>query len=385
MKDASFAKSENSSQFIPKDYTLLAFDLDTSWYVTLKCSENLVRLSLQDLYMLKRGVWTFKTEPLTCHEKELFVETSTGPFKVLNKFTTKRYSLLEYHSNELEDALFYPYVIDMLQKKFLEYYPSSQYYLTRDNLTPDTQKHAKMIQTLSAILFAGKQKRVIANTESYKYLNDYEKLSFYIYPQNYLTKERVMVVDKLPFPVNENRHINSYLFLANLSSFNDVTFTKRFIFFNSKDEGEDLFPNALWIDKNELATGLENFTTNINIAIGAISALLFIFMVAFIKSFIARIYGAYDALVRILLLNGLNFKILSALLVTLFVFAMACASIATHFMFENINHIFMSYYIDLIEYKVEILFLYVAFVSLLLLALFFESLSHRKNMKNYKG
>jgi hypothetical protein len=69
----------------------------------------------------------------------------------------------------------------------------------------------------------------------------------------------------------------------------------------------------------------------------------------------------------------------------LFLIAMATATLATHLMFENINHIFMSYYIDLIEYKVQALFLYLAFISLIVLALFFESLSHKKNMKNYKG
>lgn len=385
MKDASFSKSESSAQFIPKDYTLLAFNLDASWHVTLTCGTENIQTQLQDLYMLKRGIWTLKTEPITCHEKNLLLQTPTGNIPLANKLTTKRYSLLEYHSNEVDDTIFYPYVIATLQKKFLEYYPSSQYYITREALTPDTQKHAKMIQTLSGILFAGKQRRIIANTDAYKYLNDYEKLSFTIYPQHYLSQERITVIDKLPFPINENQHLNSFIFLANLSSFTDVTFDKRFIFFPTQDDGKALFPNATWIDKNELSTGLENFTTNINSAIIAISLLLFIFMIAFIKSFISRIYGAYDPLARILLLNGLNFKIIATLLVVLFLVAMTTATLATHLMFENINHIFMSYYIDLIEYKVQAVFLYVAFVAMLLLALFFESLSHKKTMKNYKG
>lgn len=385
MKNASFAKSASGTPLIPKDYTLLAFDLDTTWPLTICCGTTNIQAKLQDLYMLKRGTWTLKSAPLSCHKKNITLITQKGELNLNKKYTTPHYTLLEYHSNELDDAVFYPYVIKTLQEKFLDYYPSSQHYLSRSNLTPDTQKHAKMIEALSSILFAGKQKRVIANTESFKYFKDYEKLSFYIYPENYLSNEKVMVVDELPFPVNENVDINSFLFLANLSSFSEIKFDKRFVFFTNIEEGKLLFPNATWVEKKELSTNTEQFITNINTAFFAIILLLLIFMIAFIHSFITRIYAAYDAFARILLLNGLNFKILSALLVIFFVFAIAFAHIAAFFMLENINYIFMNHYIDLIEYQIEVAYLYFAFILLLFIALFFESLSHKNNMKNYKG
>lgn len=387
-KNLSIFCNINGQKSLPKDFTLLSFDIPSDKKIIIECDNKREEVKILDIALKRHKDWVFKTEKLSyCKAKEnvLLVMPNTTLKMVLKR--NKTYAKLLYKSDKSNDKLLYPYLIHLEESLFVNYFAYSKFFVSQDSkLTKEAQEHAKMLNSLFKIIFAKKRQRILLNHESYSFLTEYKKIPFNMTPLNKEYKKSLTALDELALNItNTKRPFYDYLLLTNLSALPNVHYDKSLIFCKKQTIEKTLFSNAIEIRREDFNTVKQSASMKINTTIYTTLFVLFILMLALINSFISRNYKLYKATFSILIFHGFHFKIVTLLLATLLSVTLLLAYFISTILLNEVNSIFNLYYVDLIRLHFEYNYIFGFFILSIVVSYIYESKAQQRIINKAKG
>lgn len=387
-KDLSIYININGEKSLPKNFTLLSFEINKKAKLTFECHGERAEVNILDIVLKHQKDWIFKTQKLShCKRKEeiyLIVQDSKIKMKLKKN---KTYAKLEYTADINSDKLLYPYLINLEESLFLNYFAYSKFFIAKSTtLSKETQEHAKMLNSLFKIIFAKARKRVLLNHESYSFLTEYKKIPFTIKALHSDFHSATTVLDELALNItNEKTLFYKQLLIANSALLKGVTYDKVLIFSKDDTIDEQIFTNAIKIDRSDFDTVKQSSSKKINLTIYITLFILFILMLALINSFITRNYKLYKETFSILIFHGFNFKIVTFILSVILFISFTAAYIITLLLLNEVNNIFDLYYVDLIRLNFEYNYIIMFFALSIISSYLYELKAQTKIINKAKG
>jgi hypothetical protein len=233
------------------------------------------------------------------------------------------------------------------------------------------------------VIFAQKRKRVLLNHEAYSFLTEYKKIFFRITPQ---TEDlgSMIVVDQLPLNLaNTKVDFGNKLLLMTTTMPNTIEYDKSVIFCKNSQIDPHLFHNPIVIEREDFLSLQNNARSSVERIVFGAFGVLFLLMVALVRSFVTRNYKLYKRSFEILHFYGYDFKIVSLVLGFVMLISGAIATLILEYLIGKINAIFDLYYVDLIFLAIDYTSLVVFFVAGLSIAYLYEA--RALNKINKKG
>jgi hypothetical protein len=383
-EELSIFSNINGQKSLPKSFTLLSFDIQTDKKITIECNNQREDVKILDIALKRHKDWVFKAEKLSfCKAKEnvtLILENTKIKMSLKRNET---YAKLIYKADTATDRLFYPFLIDLEEELFINYFAYSKFFISqKSKLSKETQEHAKMLNSLFKLIFAKHRQRGLLNHEAYTFLTEYKKIPFSITPLHSDYKRALTVLDELALNITNDKVLfHKNLLLANLSSLKDIKYDKTVIFSKDTKIDESIFQNATKIYRDEFQTVKQSASLKINMTIYATLYILFILMLALIKSFISRNYKLYKSTFDILVFHGFNFKIATLILTFMLLLSFVLAYIISTLLLHEVNAIFNLYYVDLIRLNFEYIYI-VGFFAMGIVASYLYELKALSNIIN---
>lgn len=346
----------NGQKSLPKSFTLLSFDIQTDKKITIECNNQREDVKILDIALKRHKDWVFKVKKLSfCKAKEdVTLITQNSEIKMRLK-RNETYAKLIYKADEDTDKLLYPFLIDLEEELFINYFAYSKFFVSqKSKLSKEAQEHAKMLNSLFKLSFAKHRQRVLLNHDAYTFLTEYKKIPFSIMPLHSDYQKNITVLDELALNItNDKVPFHEYLLIANLSTLKDIKYDKTVIFCIDKELDISLFTNATKIYRDEFQTVKQSASFKINTTIYLILSILFVLMLALIKSFLSRNYKLYKSTFDILIFHGFNFKVATLILTLILSVSFTLAYLISTILLHEVNTIFNLYYVDLIRLNFE--------------------------------
>lgn len=383
-KDLSIYSNINGGKSLPKHFTLLSFDIETKRILTLECSNIKQEVELKGLGLKQRKNWVFKTQKLEkCPLKSRVKLTTESGEVELTLQRNSKWATLIYKSDKRSDKIFYPYLIKLEESFFMNYFAYSKFFVdTKKLLTKETQEHSKMLHSLFRLIFAQTKQKCMLNHEAYSFLTEYKKIPFSILPISDEYTKSMTVVDELPLNIkNDLVLFYSNLIITNLNSVQNIDYDGTLLFFKEKTPSKSLFKDAITIEREAFLTVQESRSFEINIIIYTTTFILFILMLALIKSFISRTYKRYYDRFALLIFYGFRVKIVTLLFTFSLMVSVVFSYILTELLFTQVNQIFNLYYVDLMNLDFEYSYITVFFLLSIVFS-YFDETKRQENIAN---
>jgi len=387
-ENLSIFSNINGQKSLPKNFTLLSFDIQADKKITIECNNQREDVKILDIALKRHKDWVFKVKKLSfCKAKEdVTLITPNSEIKMRLK-RNETYAKLIYKANETTDKLFYPFLIDLEEELFINYFAYSKFFVSqKSKLSKETQEHAKMLNSLFKLTFAKQRQRFLLNHEAYTFLTEYKKIPFSITPLNSDYKRVLTILDELALNITNDRVLfHENLLLANLSSIKDIKYDKTLIFCRDTELDTSIFENATKIYREEFQTVKQSASLKINMTIYMTLYILFILMLALIKSFISRNYKLYKSTFDILVFHGFHFKIATLILTIMLLLSFVLAYIISTLLLHEVNTIFNLYYVDLIRLNFEYVYIVIFFAMGIVASYMYELKALRDIINKAKG
>jgi len=387
-KELSIYSNINRQKSLPKDFTLLSFDIKKDPKVIIECKGKREEVSILDISLKRHKDWIFKLEKLShCKAKEkLFLITPNASIEMKLK-KNKSYAKLEYKAHLDTDKLLYPFLINLEESLFVNYFAYSKFFVSKNcTFSKETQEHAKMLNSLFKIIFANARRRALVNHESYTFLTEYKKIPFTIMPLTDDFKNPLTVLDELALNItNDITPFYEQLIIIDKKSLKNVHYDKTLIFCKEGIFNENIFKNAIKIDRKDFNTVKKSSSAKINITIYVTVFILFILMLALMNSFVTRNYKLYKETFSILIFHGYHFKMVTFLLSFILVVTLLIAYVITFLLLNEVNNIFDLYYVDLIRLNFEYNYILGFFILSIIASYLYELKAQNDIINKAKG
>lgn len=387
-EDLAIFSNINGAKSLPKAFTLLSFEIQQNAKILLECKQKQEEVSILDITLKRHKDWVFKVQRLShCEVKErvtLITKDARIPL-VLKK--NKSYAKLIYKANIDTDKIFYPFLISLEEKLFMNYFAYSKYFVSQNSkLSKETQEHAKMLNSLFKIIFAKSRQRALLNHEAYTFLTEYKKIPFSITPLNHDYTKSLIVLDELALNINNDKvPFYENLIVTNLSSLQKIDYDKTLIFCQDTIVNPKLFTNSIKILRDDFDTVKQSASVKINTSIYIILSILFILMLALLNSFISRNYKLYKETFSILIFHGFHFKIATFILSILLLTTLIVSYLISTILLNQVNNIFDLYYVDLIRLNFEYNYILGFFILSIVASYLYETKAQNDIINKAKG
>ncbi|SFV58736.1 hypothetical protein MNB_SM-7-1381 [hydrothermal vent metagenome] len=350
-KDLSIINEINKKRSIPKNFTLIAFDIKPDIYLQVMCHQKEERVKVLDIALRRHKDWIFKFSKLhNCHKKEsVKLITSKGNIS-MKLLRNGRYAKLLYRDDKKQNHILYPFLIQLEQKLFLPYVAYSKFFqLQNQKLSIEAKEHAKMLNSFFKVIFAKSRKRMLLNSEAYSYLIEYKKIPFNARAVHKDFRDSFVVLDEIPLDLkNEKIHLYDKLMLINLSSLSDIEYDATLLFLRDLSIKPSWFQDSIVVSKQEFRIIKEGISQKVTIAIYIVVFGLIIFMIMILKRFALRNLRRYREIFINFLFYAHEIRAITLIMSMLLLFAFLSALGLISLLIAKIDAIFYIYYIDLI-------------------------------------
>ena len=379
--------SQRERSVVPKKFTLLAFHFPKAIFFDIHYASTYKKVPLQEVYTNRKGVWSFKTDPIGCKRGEkVRLALPEREVTLLCGRTTSRYTKLLYKAErETVDAV-YDYLVSIVKSRFLGYAPFDRYALDSKTTLKTVALHTKMLKALFSLLLS--PKCALANRHAFEYFGEDYSNRFHIKLEDRDFSKEFSIVGTIPFSLEDAAGFSKNIILANAEYLREFNASKRVIFV--KDSTIDLhFIPGKRVFRESFGKAYMQKKERVELVVELILvSLLLFFGGAIVYHFVNHLYLKHLQIFRTLSLYGKSGYYATAVIVFVVLLAVIVGNLGNTLLVNAINDIFYEYFVDFIGYDFDtefVLHTLFALVVLVSLAAVIEMRVRNRVVNNYKG